>query len=817
MNAKFVAVVLACILISQPINYALAHNAGNPTDPPGASAPKIKVTVTLDSIKLNQNMDDPTDEGVGELVLSYAFNHLGHDQSVSGHREIDFNYMVYTLTKCYSQARPDKYWMCYRFIPHPELTFRNPIKLYEHTECTPMSQMAYSFDIRESDQSTANTVASGAFTVAGAIAAIPAVGWVTAGFVAAAGSLATLIIGLNGDEHLGVQLGIQNAPQTRIVTQLNGADGGAEVRWSVKTEQVPDPEGQCASAKNKQVGSLLDGSNRQQNQYALAETVDRFISASKETLLLNPSSQKEAGLTETSDSEFEALKKETPSSVVAFTGGVYDILASNWQSDTKSNADGLSKEANSLALQKKYDAALDTYGQAMYELVGADVIPLRQDPEIPGWIKQNAEWWSDGTISDRDFASGIAFLVKEGIISSNVPTGSDGTILISDNLSIPSWIKTNAKWWADGTITDSDFTSGIQYMVDSKIISFSGPAKRMGLAPGNFEALYVMSKRGEAVSSSLIDVNRYEREAFQDLVDHSWEQYDKTRNPSDLKAAQKYDGMLKNIEKRLQALAKTENLAKQNTQNLVKTAAKEGIQKVSLEKAAAGKVFSKIKLDSSQKLAQALRDAESANKQNAKDLEKTLKLPQGAMLDTLLWNAGESGKPVDSKKLDQTFENNRKFFEDYYSIPDHLPVKAVFVDNWTILVDAHRDAQEIKGAETVEIQPDEHEAIPDNTQPVQPEEQTEPEETGRQVAVLVIGGKYYPLSQFVEVPAHTPNCDAIHYHSEFQNVYSIDGTAISDPSPSTCGFGKVGLLPVDVVTMTQGQVDAFAEMMGFEP
>lgn len=465
------------------------------------------------------------------------------------------------------------------------------------------------------------------------------------------------------------------------------------------------------------------------------------------------------------------------------------------------------------------DIACSEVASSQTGIHGGELYAMLDDefPTIPGWVKQNAEWWADGTISDRDFASGIAFLVKEGIISSNVPTGSDGTILISDNLSIPSWIKTNAKWWADGTITDSDFTSGIQYMVDSRIISFSGPAKKAGLAPGNFEALYIISKRGEAVSSSLMEMNRYEMELFQDLVDNSWEKYDKTRNPSDLKDAQKYDGMLKNIEKRLQILAKTENQAKQNTQNLVKTAAKEGIQKISLEKATAGKVFSKIKPDSTQKLAQALKDAESASKQNAKDLEKTLKLQQDAILDTLLWNSGESGKPVDSKKLDKTFENNREFFEDYYSIPDHLPVQAVFVDNWTILVDTHRDAQEIKGVETVETQPDEHEAIPDNTQPVQPEEQTEPEETGRQVAVLVIGGKYYPLSQFAEVPAHNPNCDSIHYHSEFQSVYSTDGAALSDPNPSTCGFGKVGLLPVDVVTMTQSQIDAFAEMTGFEP
>ncbi|MGH9999366.1 MAG: hypothetical protein ACRD90_05860 [Nitrosopumilaceae archaeon] len=34
---------------------------------------------------------------------------------------------------------------------------------------------------------------------------------------------------------------------------------------------------------------------------------------------------------------------------------------------------------------------------------------------------------------------------------------------------IPFWIKNNAKWWTDGKISDSDFVSGLQYLIDKKI------------------------------------------------------------------------------------------------------------------------------------------------------------------------------------------------------------------------------------------------------------------------------------------------------------------------------------------------------------
>ena len=37
--------------------------------------------------------------------------------------------------------------------------------------------------------------------------------------------------------------------------------------------------------------------------------------------------------------------------------------------------------------------------------------------EIPSWIKNNAGWWADGTIDDNSFVQGIQFLIKEGIMS----------------------------------------------------------------------------------------------------------------------------------------------------------------------------------------------------------------------------------------------------------------------------------------------------------------------------------------------------------------------------------------------------------------
>jgi hypothetical protein len=42
--------------------------------------------------------------------------------------------------------------------------------------------------------------------------------------------------------------------------------------------------------------------------------------------------------------------------------------------------------------------------------------------------------------------------------------------MLVDGSSIPSWIKNNAKWWTEGQITESDYISGLQYLVNQGIL-----------------------------------------------------------------------------------------------------------------------------------------------------------------------------------------------------------------------------------------------------------------------------------------------------------------------------------------------------------
>jgi len=88
-------------------------------------------------------------------------------------------------------------------------------------------------------------------------------------------------------------------------------------------------------------------------------------------------------------------------------------------------------------------------------------------PQIPEWVKNNAKWWADGQLDDRTFTQGIGHLIKEKIITiSDIPKQSSGVT----EEKVPEWIKNNAKWWADGMISEDDFITGIKYLVENGIV-----------------------------------------------------------------------------------------------------------------------------------------------------------------------------------------------------------------------------------------------------------------------------------------------------------------------------------------------------------
>lgn len=118
-----------------------------------------------------------------------------------------------------------------------------------------------------------------------------------------------------------------------------------------------------------------------------------------------------------------------------------------------------------------YDSKYSGIGSGLIEVgVGGEM--SAQTPtkiskvQIPDWVRNNASWWADGSIGDTEFASGIEFMIKEGIILVPATETKEGGESV-----IPGWVRNNAEWWADGLISDDDFAAGLQFLIANGIIS----------------------------------------------------------------------------------------------------------------------------------------------------------------------------------------------------------------------------------------------------------------------------------------------------------------------------------------------------------
>ena len=103
-----------------------------------------------------------------------------------------------------------------------------------------------------------------------------------------------------------------------------------------------------------------------------------------------------------------------------------------------------------------------------------------QETTIPNWLRNNAKWWAEDKIADSDFSQGIQYLINQGIMKVPIPQGSE------PSEKIPSWVKNNAGLWADSKISDADFISGIRYLIKSNLIKLRVDST-MKLSSGAFE------------------------------------------------------------------------------------------------------------------------------------------------------------------------------------------------------------------------------------------------------------------------------------------------------------------------------------------
>ena len=92
------------------------------------------------------------------------------------------------------------------------------------------------------------------------------------------------------------------------------------------------------------------------------------------------------------------------------------------------------------------------------------IVPFSFSEQIPEWIKNDSDSWINNDISDSEFLTTIQFLLNNNMISVDVSNTS------GFSADIPKWLKILSSWWINNDISDSEFLHVIEFMIDKKII-----------------------------------------------------------------------------------------------------------------------------------------------------------------------------------------------------------------------------------------------------------------------------------------------------------------------------------------------------------
>ena len=97
--------------------------------------------------------------------------------------------------------------------------------------------------------------------------------------------------------------------------------------------------------------------------------------------------------------------------------------------------------------------------KSLYDILGFS-------PYVPDWIKTYAKLWATGDMSDSEFITGLDFMLEHHIIViSNLQYSKQNSVS-----NIPNWIRHNADWWANDLISQQEFVNSLKYLIEEQVI-----------------------------------------------------------------------------------------------------------------------------------------------------------------------------------------------------------------------------------------------------------------------------------------------------------------------------------------------------------
>ena len=142
-------------------------------------------------------------------------------------------------------------------------------------------------------------------------------------------------------------------------------------------------------------------------------------------------------------------------------------VASNHVSTITSNRFSTTIIPNNLWIPGQEYVINAQYG-ARGGIATTDIMYSPSNLAMPDWLKETANLWATGQVTDKVFATGKQYLIKQGAVKT-----PQIYFVVDSNYHIPSWVKTTAGWWSRGQISDNSFVNEIQYLITAGMIRVS--------------------------------------------------------------------------------------------------------------------------------------------------------------------------------------------------------------------------------------------------------------------------------------------------------------------------------------------------------
>ena len=166
--------------------------------------------------------------------------------------------------------------------------------------------------------------------------------------------------------------------------------------------------------------------------------------------------------------DFYKIIQQDPNNVIALTGMGVNFGNLGEYKEASNYLESALKEDPDNKIIKNYKKIIDDINiKDRYTPTEKPVsTAVKNNGEVPIWVKNIVSWWGIEKITDDDFLSILEYLIKNDIIKIPKESSFENT----KELKMLSWVKGNLNAWSQGEIPNEEFFKNMNWLIENKFI-----------------------------------------------------------------------------------------------------------------------------------------------------------------------------------------------------------------------------------------------------------------------------------------------------------------------------------------------------------